>query len=238
MIDMGQSNLREEFDSRGYVVVPDFLNLDECRIINAALDEHYRLDEMGKGPGLGGKYGCDVVFWNPLAEQHPVFTALLEKPRLHDLTSELLGENYQAGAAYTLVMASLLGGVGQAWHQDCPADNSTHFNLNRLIYTRDLSTEDGAVVVVPGSHRMGRIPKGGEQDPMDGEVTLTPTAGTLVLMNGHVFHRVTPNSSNRPRISINFRALPAGVPSGVCDIGVYRNAAVDWVTGAEQINAQ
>jgi hypothetical protein len=44
------------------------------------------------------------------------------------------------------------------------------------------------------SHKLGRILLGGHQDPIEGEVILTPTAGTLVLLSGHVFHRVTPLS--------------------------------------------
>jgi hypothetical protein len=52
---------------------------------------------------------------------------------------------------------------------------------------------------------------------------LTPRAGTLVLLHGHVYHRVTPNLTDKPRNSVNFRALPAGVPDWVTCVAVYRN---------------
>ena len=74
---------------------------------------------------------------------------------------------------------------GQAWHQDCPPDNPSRFNLNRLFYLQDTEIDDGAVVVVPGSHRAGRISPGLPQEPIPGEVVLTPRAGTLVLLHGH-----------------------------------------------------
>ena len=105
------------------------------------------------------------------------------------------------------------------------------FNLNRLFYLQDTEVDDGAVVVVPGSHRMGRISPGAPQAPIPGEVMLTPRAGTLVLLHGHIYHRVTPNVSLRPRVSVNLRAYPADVPREITRIGLYRNAAYDFLAG-------
>ena len=148
-----------------------------------------------------------------------------------DATEAVLGCGYTAPGS--LVMYYVVGGQGQAWHQDCLADDTTAFNLNRLIYTDDITVEHGAIVVVPGSHKLGRIPPGGHQDPMEGEVVLAPSAGTLIFLNGQVFHRVTPNLNPKPRVSTNFRAFPAGIPSSVTCIGVYRNGAVNFCDGAK-----
>jgi ectoine hydroxylase-related dioxygenase (phytanoyl-CoA dioxygenase family) len=131
-------------------------------------------------------------------------------------------------------MFSVGGGRGQAWHQDCPSGESTGFNLNRLIYPEDVTLEDGGIVAVPGSHKLGRIPPGGHQDPMSGEVLLTPAAGTLILLHGHVYHRVTPNLNQRPRLSVNFRAFPVGVSADVTCVGVYRNGTVNFCDKAKQ----
>ena len=56
-------------------------------------------------------------------------------------------------------MWSVGGGKGQAWHQDCPPDDPSRFNLNRLLYLQDTEFDDGAVVVVP------RLPPHGENLP-------------------------------------------------------------------------
>ena len=102
------------------------------------------------------------------------------------------------------------------------------FNLNRLFYTDDVSLADGAIVFVPGSHLTGRIPPGGHQDPLPGERVLEPRAGTLVLLHGHCYHRVTPNLNQKPRTSINLRSFPSGTPTTVTCVGVYRNGEVNF----------
>lgn len=224
------SDLRRHFDEQGYVVCPNVLSAAELPRINQELDHHYGLAERRHNTHnlMPDKYGTEVVYWNPVVEHNPVFLELFQHPRLRELTTACIGPGYTEGAEHTLVMLSQFKGQGQAWHQDCPADNPRQFNVNRLFYTRDVSLEDGAIVIVPGSHLRGRIPAGGNQESMAGELVLTPQAGTLVVLNGLCFHRVTPNQSGRPRISVNFRAYQAGVPTNLTEVGVYRNGAMDF----------
>jgi hypothetical protein len=54
-----------------------------------------------------------------------------------------------------------------------------------------------------------------------------------VLLHGNVYHRVTPNLNMKPRTSINFRAYPAGTPTSVTCIGVYRNGEVNFCDTAK-----
>jgi ectoine hydroxylase-related dioxygenase (phytanoyl-CoA dioxygenase family) len=215
--------LRDQFDRDGLIVVEDFLSREDCDRVNAALDAKYAewRAEARQVHELGDAYACDVLAWDPVREEHETFCDLAANERLAALTGEVLGEGF--GTQTSLVMFSVPGGRGQAWHQDCPPEEVGLFNLNRLIYARDASFEKGAIVVVPGSHRFGVIPPGDNQGSIEGELVLTPSAGTLILLHGHVFHRVTPNLTAEPRNSINLRALPAGVPDWVTCVGVYRN---------------
>jgi ectoine hydroxylase-related dioxygenase (phytanoyl-CoA dioxygenase family) len=233
---------RERFEEDGFLVLPGVFSPDSLRAINAAHDEHFLplIDEAARMAGdeaqRAARFACDVISWDPVREKHPLFTALLHDPELEAITQTLLGPGYTTPAS--LVMYSVGGGRGQAWHQDCPIEDGAGYNLNRLIYTRDVSMDDGAIVVVPGSHRAGRIPPGGHQDPMPGEVTLCPDAGTLVLLHGHVYHRVTPNLNRQPRVSLNFRAYPQGTDPRVNCIGVYRNGTVDFCSDQRGPNAE
>ena len=225
------TELRQRFDRDGVVVLPDFLNESELVPIRHELDAYYaplapRVETIHNGKGELGKYACDVIAWHALRENNEVFQALASQSRLAEITEITLGGGFSASDG--MAMYSIGGGRGQAWHQDCPPGDNQGFNLNRLFYTDDVSLDDGAIVVVPGSHRFGRIPPGGHQDPMEGELVLTPRAGTLVLLHGHVYHRVTPNLNMKPRVSVNFRAFPAGVSKDVNCIGVYRNGSVNF----------
>ncbi len=217
------SSLREQFDERGYVVIEGFLADHEIDQLNESLDVKYAQwqTEARQVAEKSDHDECDVLAWDPVLEGHPVFCELAASERLRLATAAVLGEDFHTQTS--LIMFSIPHGRGQAWHQDCPPEEVGLFNLNRLLYPSDSNLENGAIVVVPGSHKQGVIPPGGTQDSISGEVVLTPRAGTLVLLHGHVYHRVTPNLTDKPRNSVNFRALPAGVPDWVTCVAVYRN---------------
>ena len=60
-----------------------------------------------------------------------------------------------------MVMYSKQGSQGQAWHQDCPPEDKSQFNLNRLAYTMDIGQDvGGETLVVPGTHKGGVISVG------------------------------------------------------------------------------
>jgi ectoine hydroxylase len=234
------ADIHDTFERDGIVVLPDFLDPDDCRKINDELDRHYekKLRELaGRSdrPANFDKYGVEVISWHPLRENNAVFAELRNNAQLAQVTTACIGEDFtvslpEGPPPECLVMLSKSGGNGQAWHQDCPVENATHFNLNRLFYTRDIDVDDGAVVVVPGSHRMGRIPPGDGHESFEGERVLAPKAGTLILLSGHVYHRVTPNISGKLRISVNYRTYGKDVPRNICGIAVYRNGAYDFTT--------
>lgn len=225
-------DLHEEFKRSGVLVFPHFYADAELNPIRGEIEAFFANIRAGAAgmtssnrEGLEN-FSCDVVPWDPVKNGSAAFQKFVRHRILAEATDSVLGPGYVDG--FSLVMFSVGGGRGQAWHQDCPPDNSTGFNLNRLIYPENVALEDGAIVLVPGSHRRGRIPPGGHQDPIEGEVVLTPTAGTLVFLNGHVFHRVTPNLNHKPRVSVNFRAFPAGTSPDVTCIGIYRNGTVNF----------
>ena len=122
---------------------------------------------QGESKEQAAKTGCDIIPWDPVAKGNAVFSELSAHRQLSEITRAALGEGFTSTGS--LVMFSVGGGRGQAWHQDCPPGAGQGFNLNRLFYTEDVSYEDGALVYVPGSHRFGRIPPGDAQEPMEGE---------------------------------------------------------------------
>ncbi len=233
-VEVGRAELRRRFNRDGIVVLPGFLSEPQLIPLRREMEEHYAplaatAATAHNGSGVLASFECDVMVWAPLAEGNAEFIILNEMAALADVTEALLDRGYNTNPK-GLVMYSVGGGRGQAWHQDCPpgGPESKEFNLNRLFYTEDVALEDGAIVFVPGSHLLGRIPSGGHQEPIEGEITLEPRAGTLVLLHGHVYHRVTPNLNMKPRTSINLRAYPAGIDATVTCIGVYRNGDVNF----------
>jgi len=235
-VNNSADELRARFEENGVLVFENYLEQAPLDELNKAIAGHYNpivqerfgVDAIGKA---GVDFECEVISWDPISEGNDAFRRLAEQEEFASISEAVLGQGYTSPKS--LVMWSVGGGKGQAWHQDCPPNDPSAYNVNRLFYMQDTAQEDGAIVVVPGSHRKGRISRGGPQEPIDGEVVLTPSAGTLVLLHGHVFHRVTPNVSKKPRVSVNLRAYPAGVSSDVNRIGVYRNGAYDFQAGEQ-----
>jgi ectoine hydroxylase-related dioxygenase (phytanoyl-CoA dioxygenase family) len=239
------ADIATAFAEHGVVVIENAIERSRCDAMREAIERHFAASDTGLAAyrargGATSVFRCEVWCWNPLVEAErpvPAFVDVLGHDLMNRATAACLGAGWIPSPG-CLVMKSAPGGVGQSWHQDCPVGEPHLFNLNRLIYPNDIGAEDGAVVVVPGSHRRGTIPTGarsGEeqaQETFPGEVHLTPRAGTLVLIHGWAWHRVTGNTSRRDRTSINFRAYPAGCPAdGPTRYGVYRNGTADHYTG-------
>jgi hypothetical protein len=170
----------------------------------------------------------DVIPWFPQQEGLDVFDLVESDPRLRELTTAILGRGWHT--LYCMTMYSARGTKGQAWHQDCPPDRPAVFNLNRLVYTEDLSPETGGqTVVVPGTHRRGELTVGAVNENFPDQVVLTPRKGALLMLHGHTWHRVLP-VTGRYRVSTNYRCCPRGTPADVTDICVYRNMRYRFAT--------
>jgi hypothetical protein len=214
--------LADRFDRDGYLLLHDFFETDLTRRLVAPILEHF-----GDNPAFVHdddfleKAKTDVIPWFPQNEGSRDFDFVDEHRDLQRLTEALLGEGWQG--LYCMVMFSKPGSAGQAWHQDCPPEDNAHFNLNRLVYSRDIDDETGGqTVVVPGSHRRGLLPAGDPRADFNDQLVLRPKAGTLVVLHGHIWHRVLP-VHGQYRYSTNYRAVPAGTPANITDVCVYRN---------------
>ena len=217
----------ERFAADGVLVLPGLIPEADLAAIRASVDRQLRTPppsiNHSRPPGWEA-YGTDPVQLGELLAGDPALGALASHPTLARATRDALGP---VDDEETLVQVTS-GGTGQAWHQDTLPGPEGWQVVNRLVYACEVSAGMGAVVVVPGSHRRGRLPPGGHQEPIPGQLALTPSAGTVVLLSTLCWHRVTPNRSDRPRYSINFRVRPPGVPAGLVKRAVFRNGDYDF----------
>ena len=219
---MSYEQLAKDFWTNGYAVIEDFFD-------PALMDELHELILAQ----FGGKFdSClndefsilaktEIVPWFPQREGVKRFDVIDDDARLSAITELILGAGWHS--QYCMVMYSAQGTNGQAWHQDCPPETKDDYNLNRLLYTRDIVDEiGGQLVLVPRTHTGGALPAGDPNGEFAGQLVLYPRKGTLVLIHGHCWHRVLP-VKGKYRVSTNYRAAPAGTPDDVTDVCVYRN---------------
>jgi len=227
---MDFEKLGDEFWQDGYLILEDFFEPELMDHIDRNIRRYFGdSPEFWHEEEFLSKSKTEVIPWFPQNPDLPDYSAEAAIPfdsleadqRLKQLSSTLLGDGWNP--LYSMVMYSSKGTVGQAWHQDCPPEDASKYNLNRLVYSRDLSGDiGGQTVVMPGSHRMGEVPAGEPHEDLEGQVVLSPRKGTLVLLHGHAWHRVLP-ITGAFRFSTNYRVCPAGTPADITDICVYRN---------------
>ena len=219
---MNTSESARRFWRDGYLIIEDLFDAGTMDELDSLIHAHFGSDPAFlHSDEFLIESQTEVIPWFPQNDGHSAFDALDEDPRLAALTDAVLGEGWRSD--YCMVMFSRKGTSGQAWHQDCPPDNPAEHNLNRLVYTSDISAEiGGEIVVVPGSFRKGILPAGDPLGNFDEQVVLTPKKGTLILLHGHTWHRVLPIRGDF-RFSTNYRAAPKGTPDGITDVCVYRN---------------
>src|SRR5262245_27914945 len=228
---MNLDPLTEKFWRDGFLVLHDFFDGALMDALDAIIRRRFGDDPaFWHNDEFLSRARTEVIPWFPQAESVAEFDAIDGHAGLQLLTDAILGAGWQR--LYCMVMFSKQGTAGQAWHQDCSPEQSTSHNLNRLVYTSDISSEcGGQTVIVRGSHLRGLLPIGDPEGHFDDEVALTPRKGTLILLHGHCWHRVLPIVKGG-RVSTNYRAVPAGTPADITDVCVYRNMRYQFSTSS------
>jgi ectoine hydroxylase-related dioxygenase (phytanoyl-CoA dioxygenase family) len=98
--------------------------------------------------------------------------------------------------------------AGQPLHVDMGAvpDERGYWVCNTVWMLDEFTTENGATRLVPGSHRWGTRPQDVLADPMaphPDEVLLTGPAGSIAIMNAHLWHGGTANRSGAARLALH-----------------------------------
>lgn len=221
---------RRQLDERGYFVVADVFTPAEVAEMRA---------EWDRLRGIEGELGGHEVHIEPGA---PRLSNLFNKSRAYDrllacqptlaAAHELLGEI----RVYSLNGRNPLKGEGQQLlHSDVPRVHATDWRVvNSMVMLDDMTEENGPTRVVPGSHKWvpinvpdvnmaevkeivvtpedRRIMPTDPKAPHPDEVHLTGRAGSVAVINGHIWHGGTINRSGAPRrvlhLAIGRRDLP------------------------------
>ena len=109
------------------------------------------------------------------------------------------------------------------WHADWPYNqtNAVHIRapypdtvikLSSIWMLTEFSQHTGGTLVVPGSHRARTNPSGGDlhdrEAPHPAEIQIAAEAGSVMLFDSRLWHCVTTNHSDEPRIALNVGYAP------------------------------
>lgn len=221
---------KRSLDELGYFVVPDVFTAAEVAEMRAEFD---RLR------GIEGELGGHEVHIEPGA---PRLSNLFNKSPAYDrllaCQPTLAAAHYLLGdiRVYSLNGRNPLKGQGQQpLHSDVPRVHATDWRVvNSMVMLDDMTPDNGPTRVVPGSHNWVPInvpdvnmaevteirvtPEDRAIMPTDPtaphpkEIRLTGRAGSVAVINGHIWHGGTRNDSGAPRrvlhLAIGRRDLP------------------------------
>lgn len=127
-----------------------------------------------------------------------IFEEVIETPEVLEAVSVVLGADFKL-SSLNIRSTNPHNGSAQPLHVDSGAlpDALGNSVCNSVWMLDDFTEQNGALRVVPGSHKRGTFPEPGVS--YDDEVLVTGKAGTVVVMNAHVWHGGSENFTDRER---------------------------------------
>lgn len=150
---------RRAYFERGFVTIPNAISAAWVRRLRELSDEFIvasrNFDASDEVYDLGPNHGPaspHVRRLKALVDRHPTFWEFASRSPLTDIAADLLGPNV---TFHSSKLNYKWPGTGEVvkWHQDITAWPHTNYSLVTLgVHLDDVSTEEGPLSCVPGSH--------------------------------------------------------------------------------------
>jgi ectoine hydroxylase-related dioxygenase (phytanoyl-CoA dioxygenase family) len=209
-LDQARARLKED----GYCLVEGALDSATAETFRAAL---YRVADFEKQSGWSQSYtyGNDANvnqrIWN-LISRDPIFCRLVEHELALDFVTSVLGWPAFLSSTSANIVAS--DGDNTAIHCDqcyMPEPWAVPHGINVAWCLDDFTAANGATMIAPRSHLLNRAHRPDEKMPEF--IPVEAKAGTMLVLDGRVWHTTGRNTTGRPRAGIfNWYTLPIYMP--------------------------
>jgi len=196
---------KRRLDDDGYLVLEDFMGPELLAALRKRVAE--LLEEEGDRAGAEFKQepGCRRLA--NLVDKGEVFRTAIAMPRLLDGIRHVLGPEVKL-SSLNVRSVNPHADESQPLHADMAAvaDERGYWVCNSVWMLDDFTTENGAIRAVPGSHRWRKLPQDALADlkaTHPQEVLVTGRAGTVVVMNAHMWHGGTANRTAKSRTALH-----------------------------------
>lgn len=196
-----QPNFRQQLDEQGFVLVERFMSEDLLQELRDRVDELFAIE--GDRAGSEFKQEEQTRRLANLVDKGEVFQRAIAMPEILEMVGHVLGPEFKL-SSLNVRSANPQSTWTQPLHADMAAiEDERGFWVCNTVWMLDAFTEEnGAIRAVPGSHRWKKLPQEVLEDPKakhPGEVVVTAPAGSLVVMNAHMWHGGTANRTNNHR---------------------------------------
>ena len=234
------TDLVQQLKADGYCVVDDVIPADDVAAVRASVEETVAQNRHPSSPK-------NVGFLPGLINYNQSFAPYLASDKLLPIITALLGQPVRI--SFTSALINYSGNERGGWHADWPFNqrNAGHIpapypdrimHITTLWMLAPFTLENGATLVVPGSHRLDNNPTGDNgHDPMQphpDEVQATGKAGSVLVFDSRMWHAVAPSTSNEGRVAIAIRYAPWWLDLKVLMPGSVERARLQQMTGFKE----
>lgn len=196
---------REQLDRDGYLTLENFMSGPLLKRLRQQIDELFASE--GESAGSEFKQEEQTRRLANLVDKGEVFRQAIAMPEILERISHILGPQFKL-SSLNARSANPHSTWVQPLHADMGAlpDEKGYWVANTVWMLDDFTSENGAIRMIPGSHRWGKLPQDAlldlkAQHPQ--EILITGAAGTVVVMNAHMWHGGTANRTGKPRCAMH-----------------------------------
>ena len=198
------SDLLKQLDELGYIVLPDVIDRDFLGELNDKIDELFAAEGDAAGAEFKQEHGCRRLA--NLVNKGDVFARVITSAAVLPYVVRVLGD-YKL-SSLNVRSVDPCSDVRQPLHADMGAipDERGFWVCNVLWMLQDITLENGPLRVIPGTHHRKQLPQHVLADPSadhPDQVIVTGSAGTIVVMNAHLWHGGMENRSTSPRRALH-----------------------------------
>lgn len=194
-----------QLDELGYVLLPDAMEASLLTRLRESVEQRFSCE--GDAAGKEFKIEAGARRLANLVNKGAVFREVIHHPTVLPLVAHVLGGSVKLSS---LNARSVHPGWDkpQPLHCDMSALPDEHgaWVCNTVWMLDDFTERNGALRVVPGSHRSNRLPQdvledAAADDPR--QQVVTGAAGSVIVMNAHLWHGGMANLTFRPRTAVH-----------------------------------
>jgi ectoine hydroxylase-related dioxygenase (phytanoyl-CoA dioxygenase family) len=205
---------QQQLADQGYLLLP--------RVITAELRARLvdRMEQLfaSEGDAAGSEFKQEPGARRlaNLVDKDPLFASCIDRPDLLPFVAAVIpGPPGAHDGRWGFKLSSLnarsanpASGQVQPLHADGGAlpDQHGFWVCNLLFMLDDFTAHNGALRVVPGTHRAGRLPADALADALAAhprQVKITGQAGDVLVLNSHLWHGGLANDSDKPRRALH-----------------------------------
>jgi hypothetical protein len=195
---------QQQLDRDGYCLLDGLMPPEWLQAARSKVEELFASEGALAGSEFKQEAGCRRLA--NLVDKGQIFQRIICFPAVLTLVQQVLGDFKLSSLNARSVDPNCP--IRQPLHADMAAvaDERGFWVCNTLWMLTDIDEHNGAPRVVPGSHRWGKIPQDALSDPLaphPDEIRLTGRAGSVIVMNAHLWHGGTENRTDQPRTALH-----------------------------------